>query len=169
MKKILIIIILLTVLTGCRKEDKLTCYMIKNQESMVISEEVEVEFIGNKATDLSMDVEAHFNVNTSFLAQTMKTTLINNFKKYETNGAIVEVDTEDNSIEIDIDSVRKKAYGELEDLEKNLIMIETPKLKEVKDTIIDIISSNKQALIPIFNKLAKLYGINFYNVTIDDL
>jgi hypothetical protein len=31
------------------------------------------------------------------------------------------------------------------------------------------ISSNKQALIPIFNKLAKLYGINFYNVTIDDL
>lgn len=103
MKKILIIIILLTVLTGCRKEDKLTCYKIKNKESMVISEEVEVEFIGNKATDLSMDVDVNFDKNTSFLAQTLKTTLIDNLKKYETNGAIIEVDTEDNSIEIDID------------------------------------------------------------------
>lgn len=103
MKKILIIIILLTVLTGCRKEDKLTCYKIKNKESMVISEEVEVEFIGNKVTDLSMNVDVNFDKNTSFLVQTLKTTLINNFKKYETNGAIIEVDTEDNSIEFDID------------------------------------------------------------------
>lgn len=36
----------------------------------------------------------------------------------------------ENTVEIDIDSVRKKAYGELEDLEKTLTKIETPKLKE---------------------------------------
>ena len=125
MKKILIFIILLTVLTGCRKEDKLTCYMIKNQESMIISEEVEVEFIGNKATDLTMDVDIDFDSNTSFLAQTMKTTLINNFKKYETNGAIVEVDTEGNSVEIDIDfdlkrmSAREKKSIDLIDIYGN--------------------------------------------------
>ena len=36
----------------------------------------------------------------------------------------------ENTVEIDIDSVRRKAYGELEDLEKTLTKIETPKLKE---------------------------------------
>lgn len=45
-----------------------------------------------------------------------------------------------NTVEIDIDSVRKKAYGELEDLEKTFTKIETPKLKEepVKEEKVEV-------------------------------
>ena len=39
------------------------------------------------------------------------------------------------TVEVDIDFVRKKAYGELEDLEKNLTKVEIPELKEIKEVI----------------------------------
>jgi hypothetical protein len=37
-----------------------------------------------------------------------------------------------------------------------------------ENPIVDI-DKNKQAIVPIFNKLATLYGIKFHNVTIEDL
>lgn len=46
----------------------------------------------------------------------------------------VELPVTNNDVfEVDIDKVRKKAYGELEDYEKNLSKIETPILKSAKD------------------------------------
>ncbi|MDE5888700.1 MAG: hypothetical protein K2H20_01630 [Bacilli bacterium] len=45
---------------------------------------------------------------------------------------------QDDVFEVDIDLVRKKAYGELEDYEKNLVKIDTPALKSEKQEVEDV-------------------------------
>ena len=124
MKKILIILIAVVILTGCgasKKEDKLTCTMSTKQANMVMNHEIEADFVGNEVVDLSMDIEVELDNTFAPYIETMKTTLANQFKSYSDNGAEVEIDAEGSTVKIDIDFDLKSMSLEQK---KNLDMID---------------------------------------------
>ena len=74
--------------------------------------------------------------------------------------ATIAINNKHRDLEVDILPLNKEALVKVEHRPTDTSMKENP--------IVDI-DKNKQAIVPIFNKLATLYGIKFHNVTIEDL
>jgi hypothetical protein len=86
--------------------------------------------------------------------------ILNYTKTSNISEATIKINNKHRDLEVNIMPLNEQALVHIEHRPTTDFNKENPPVS---------ISSNKQALIPIFNKLAKLYGINFYNVTIDDL
>ena len=86
--------------------------------------------------------------------------ILNYTKTSNISEATIKINNKHRDLEVNIMPLNEQALVRIEHRPTTDFNKENPPVS---------ISSNKQALIPIFNKLAKLYGINFYNVTIDDL
>ena len=81
-------------------------------------------------------------------------------KTQDIGQATIEINNKHRDLEVNILPLNEQALVQIE---------HRPTTSYDKGNPSVSISSDKQALIPIFNKLASLYGVNFYNVTIDDL
>lgn len=74
--------------------------------------------------------------------------------------ASIKINDKHRDLEVSILPLNKQALVQIEHRPTDTIRKENPLVSITKD---------KQALIPIFNKLASIYGIKFHNVTIADL
>lgn len=125
MKKTLITLVavaMMVLLTGCEaKEEVLTCTLKQEQTGMVMNQEIEATFINNEVTDMTMDIDVNLDDTYVPYIDTMKTTFEEQFKTYSDNGAKVEVTSEGNVVEIDIDFDLKNMSLEQK---KNLDMLD---------------------------------------------
>lgn len=130
MKKILISLVAVVILTGCgasKEEQVLTCTMSTTQSGMTMNQKVEADFVGNEVVDMSMDIDVELDEFMAPYIETMKETLASQFKNYSDNGAKLEIDAEGSKIEIDIDFDLKNMTLEQK---KNLDMIDVYGTKE---------------------------------------
>lgn len=86
--------------------------------------------------------------------------ILNYTKTDNIQKATIEINNKHRDLEVNILPLNEEALVTIEHRPTDISRKENP---------IVSIEKNKQAIIPIFNKLATLYGINFHNVTIDDL
>lgn len=86
--------------------------------------------------------------------------ILNYTKTQDINQATIEINNKHRDLEVNILPLNEQA----------LVYIDhRPTDFSNKENVKTTIYSDKQALVPIFNKLASLYGIKFHNITIDDL
>ena len=118
----LVAVVMMVLLTGCEaKEEVLTCTLKQEQTGMVMNQEIEATFINNEVTDMTMDIDVNLDDTYVPYIDTMKTTFEEQFKTYSDNGAKVEVTSEGNVVEIDIDFDLKNMSLEQK---KNLDMLD---------------------------------------------
>lgn len=118
----LVAVVMMVLLTGCEaKEEVLTCTLKQEQTGMVMNQEIEAEFVNNEVVDMSMDIDVNLDDTYAPYIDTMKTTFEEQFKTYSDNGAKVEVTSEGNVVEIDIDFDLKNMSLEQK---KNLDMLD---------------------------------------------
>ena len=86
--------------------------------------------------------------------------ILNYTKTQDINQATIEINNKHRDLEVNILPLNEQA----------LVYIDhRPTDFSNKENVKTTIYSDKQALVPIFNKLTSLYGIKFHNITIDDL
>lgn len=88
------------------------------------------------------------------------TNILNYTKTDNIQSATIEINNKHRDLEVIILPLNEEALVNIEHRPTNITRKNNPKVR---------VDKNKQAIIPIFNKLATLYGINFHNVTIADL
>lgn len=86
--------------------------------------------------------------------------ILNYTKKDNIQDATIELNNKHRDLEVNVLPLNEEAL---------VTITHRPSDLQRKQNPIVNIDANKQAIVPIFNKLATLYGITFHNVTIDDL
>lgn len=105
MKKIfmtLVAVVMMFILTGCGTET-LTCTMNSEETGMTMDQNINATFVNNEVTDMNMKIDLNLDEEYAPYAETMKTTLEEEYKTFSDNGGKVAVTGEGNVININID------------------------------------------------------------------
>lgn len=99
---ILVAVVTMFCLTGCGTET-LTCTMSQSQTGMTMVQKVDATFVNNEVTKMNMKIDITLDDDYASYADTMKSTLEEQYKVFSDNGGKVDVSGEGNIINIGID------------------------------------------------------------------
>lgn len=106
MKKIiksLVVICMVALLSGCgNKTERLTCTMTKIDSTMTLNQELIAIFNNNEVTNMDMYMKVEVSESYIPYMDTFKTSFEEQFKSYSDNGVKVDITTEENFINVDM-------------------------------------------------------------------
>ena len=112
----LVAVLMLLALTGCGTQT-LTCTMSQSQTGMSMDQKVDATFVNNEVTEMNMKIDVTLDDQYASYADTMKSTLEEEYKVFSDNGGKVNVSGEGNIINIAIDlDVKNMTNEQLENL-----------------------------------------------------
>lgn len=93
--------------TGCSKEKVLKCTMEQSQSGATTISHMNVNFKGNEATKIDMDIEIKYDEKYKSYADTFKSTLESQQSKLEDTGYTVKITSGDNSVKLTANGTSK--------------------------------------------------------------
>lgn len=133
-------------------------YFDKQRESGIKEEDLkypELDQINNPDSSEYLSENIKLQDGGAFISDILNYTNSDNIED-----ATIAINNKHRDLEVDILPLNKEALVKVE---------HRPTDTNMKENSIVDIDKNKQAIVPIFNKLATLYGIKFHNITIEDL
>ncbi len=114
----IVLILLVVVLSGCTRNQTLTCEMNKNQSGINMNTKVETIFKNDHVVKLNLYIDAKLDESLSSYATTFESVLKNEYEKYKKEGTVVDVSTSGNTVKanlsFDLNKMSEKDKKELD-------------------------------------------------------